>query len=174
MGEEQVEASAEALVELERELEWRRATRTAFVELYQWAGLQHREAELVAAVRALLLAITLPGHRLTVIGRRKMEPLLDSIADALRRQHEMLAEMELLAEEFQDQVKAMRMMDSKLQRHMQRLEKEDGAAAELPSMVEMPHEGKLPRDLEPPHEVKLPRDGNLSRFLKGRPQPREE
>jgi len=103
-----------------------------------------------------------------------LEPLLDRIADALRRHHEMLAEMELLAEEFQDQVKAMRMMDSKLQRHMQRLEKEDGAAAELPSMVEMPHEGKLPRDLEPPHEVKLPRDGNLSRFLKGRPQPREE
>ena len=155
-------------MEDERELEWRRATRTAFVELYQWAGLQKREAELVAAVRALLLAIALPGHRLTWIGRRKMEPLLDRIADALRRQHEMLAEMELLAEEFQDQVKAMRMMDSKLQRHMQRLDKKDGAE------VEPPRELELPRDLEPPHEVKLPRDGNLSRFLKGRPQPREE
>ena len=76
-------------MELERELEWRRAARTAFVELYQRAGLRRREAELVAAVRALLLAIALPEpgrpHRLslTFIGRRKMEPLLDRIADAL-------------------------------------------------------------------------------------------
>ena len=158
-------------MELERELKWRRATRTAFVELYQRAGLRRREAELAAAVQALHLASAPPGPGrphgrarllLTFIGRRKLEPLLDRIADTLRRHHEMLAEMELLAEEFQDQVKAMRMMDSKLQRHMQRLDKADDAEAELPSMVEMPR------------EVKLPRDGNLSRFLKGRPQLGEE
>ena len=164
----------EALVELERELEWRRATRTAFVELYQWAGLQQREAELVAAVRALLLAIALPGHRLTLIGRRKMEPLLDRIADALRRHHEMLAEMELLAEEFQDQVKAMRMMDSKLQRHMQRLDKEDGAEVERPRKVELPHEVKLPRKVDLPRKVELPREVEVPRFLQGGPQLREE
>ena len=74
-------------MEHERELEWRRATRTAFVELYQWAGLRRREAELVAAVRVLLLAIALPAgrphrHSLTLIGRRKLEPLLERIADA--------------------------------------------------------------------------------------------
>ena len=130
-------------MELERELKWRRATRTAFVELYQRAGLRRREAELAAAVQALHLASAPPGPGrphgqarllLTFIGRRKLEPLLDRIADALRRHHEMLAEMELLAEEFQDQVKAMRMMDSKLQRHMQRLDKDGwcggGAAAQ--------------------------------------------
>ena len=158
-------------MELERELKWRRATRTAFVELYQRAGLRRREAELSAAVQALHLASAPPGPErphgqarllLTFIGRRKLEPLLDRIADALKRHHEMLAEMELLAEEFQDQVKAMRMMDSKLQRHMQRLDKEDGAEVELPRKVELPH------------EVKLPRDANLPRFLKGGPQLREE
>ena len=109
-----------------------------------------------------------------------MEPLLDRIADALRRHHEMLSELTLLADEFQGQVIAMRMMDSKLQRHMQRLDKKDGAEVEppreleLPRDLEPPHEVKLPRNLEPPHEVKLPRDGNLSRFLKGRPQLKEE
>jgi dihydroxyacetone kinase len=62
------------------------------------------------------------GNAADVRRRWMVDALLDRIADALKRHHEMLSELTLLAEEFQAQVVAMGAMGDKLQKHMRRLD----------------------------------------------------